>query len=82
MSFRRKVPNAETAQVWLDAAEQSGLTRVEWCAQAEVDAQTLQVWLLAPARRARWFKSWSKFYEPSSSAAQPGATTRLRVQGR
>ena len=52
MSFRRKVPNAETAQVWLDAAEQSGLTRVEWCAQAGVDARSLQACRLALARRA------------------------------
>lgn len=32
MSRRRKVSNAETAQFWLAAAEQSGLTRVAWCA--------------------------------------------------
>ena len=42
MSSRRKVPNAETAQTWLDAAERSGLTRVQWCAQAGVDARSLQ----------------------------------------
>lgn len=49
---RRKVPNAETAQAWLDAAQGSGLTRVQWCAEAGVDARSLQAWRVALARRA------------------------------
>ena len=84
MSLRRKVPNAETAQVWLDAAEQSGLTRVEWCAQAGVDARSLQAWRLALARRALrpvvQFVEWVPRIE--MSAAQPVATPPLRVQVR
>ena len=52
MSRRRKVPNAETAQAWLDAAERSGLTRAQWCAEAGVDARSLRCWRIALARRA------------------------------
>lgn len=52
MSRRRKVPNAETAQTWLDAAQRSGLTRAQWCAEAGVDARSLQCWRIALARRA------------------------------
>lgn len=54
MSRRRKVPNAETAQAWLDAAQRSGLTRAQWCAEAGVDARSLQCWRIALARRAAW----------------------------
>jgi hypothetical protein len=39
MSPRRKVPYAETAKAWLAAAEQSGLSFVEWCAEAGVNHQ-------------------------------------------
>lgn len=52
MPPRLKVPNAETAEAWLAAAQQSGLTRVEWCAAAGVDARSLQMWRLVLARRA------------------------------
>ena len=52
MSRRRKVPNAETAQTWLDAAQRSGLTRAQWCAEAGVDARSLQCWRIALTRRA------------------------------
>jgi hypothetical protein len=51
MSPRRKVPDAETAQAWLAAVQQSGLTPVEWCAEAGVDARSLQCWRLALAKR-------------------------------
>ena len=52
MSPRRKVPDAETAQSWLAAAERSGLTRAQWCAEEGVDARSLQAWRIALARRA------------------------------
>ena len=82
MSHRRKVPNAETAQVWLDAAHQSGLTRVEWCAQTGVDARSLQAWRVALARRAA--RPAVRFLElvprGPDAAPQPVAPPPLRVQ--
>ena len=57
MSLRRKVPDAETAQRWLSAAERSGLTRAAWCAVEGVDARSLQAWRLALARRAARYRS-------------------------
>jgi len=82
MSRRRKVPNAETAQVWLDAAQQSGLTRVEWCARTGVDARSLQAWRVALARRAA--RPAVQFLElvprAGDAAAHSVAPPPLRVQ--
>ena len=74
---RLKVPNAETAQVWLDAAEHSGLTRVDWCAQAGVDARSLQAWRVTLARRAA---RPLQFVELVPSVEHPAAPRPLRVQ--
>ena len=82
MSCRRKVPNAETAQLWLEAARRSGLTRVEWCAQAGVDARSLQAWRVTLERRAA--RPPLQFVEVVARAdarvAPPPAPPPLRVQ--
>lgn len=81
MSRRRKVPNAETAQTWLDAAQRSGLTRAQWCAETGVDARSLQCWRIALARRAA--RPAAQFLElvarPDRSAAQGALPPALRV---
>lgn len=78
---RRKVPNAETAQAWLAAAQHSGLTRVEWCKEAGVDARSLQAWRVALARRAA--RPAAQFVELVERDAQPPpapAAYPLRLQ--
>lgn len=81
MSIRRKVPDAETARTWLDAARRSGLPRADWCAAAGVDARSLQCWRLALDRRAA--RSVSPFVEwvarPEAVEAVPPAHLPLRV---
>lgn len=81
MTMRRKVPDAETARTWLDAARRSGLPRVDWCAAAGVDARSLQCWRLALDRRAT--RSASPFVEwvarPEAVEAGPPAHPPLRV---
>ena len=73
MSPRRKVPDAETARTWLAAAERSGLTRVQWCAEEGVDARSLQAWRITLARRTA--RSQALFVEwvprPVAPAAAP-----------
>jgi len=81
MSRLRKVPNAKTARAWLAAVEQSGLTRVEWCGRAGVDARSLQCWRLAFARRAA--RPGVRFVELVPCAvvdAPPTPAPALRVQ--
>lgn len=81
MSRRRKVPNAETAQTWLDAAQRSGLTRAQWCAEAGVDARSLQCWRIALARRAA--RALPQFVElvprADRGSAAPQSPPALRV---
>jgi hypothetical protein len=81
MSRRRKVPNAETAQTWLAAAERSGLTRAQWCAEAGVDARSLQCWRIALARRA--VRPGVHFVElvptPDRGSAPPPVSLRVQV---
>jgi hypothetical protein len=81
MSHRRKVPNAETARAWLDAAERSGLTRAQWCAEAGVDARSLQCWRIALARRApQPVPPFVELVPRSSGVPAPGAVPpALRV---
>ena len=74
MSPRRKVPNAETARTWLDAAQRSGLTRAQWCAEAGVDARSLQCWRIALARRAaRPVSQFVELVPRSGGVSAPGS---------
>jgi hypothetical protein len=73
MSHRRKVPDALTAQAWLDAASRSGLSRVQWCAQEGVDARSLQCWRLTLARRARQESAFVEWVPRADPAALPPA---------
>jgi hypothetical protein len=77
MSVRRKVPDAETARAWLDAAERSGLDRAAWCAAAGVDARSLQCWRLALDRRAT--RSTSPFVEWVPRSDSPASARRDHV---
>jgi len=83
MSVRRKVPDADTARVWLDAAKRSGLARVEWCAAAGVDARSLQCWRLAldrrAARPANPFVEWVARPDPVMSTPPSPSSLRVHV---
>jgi hypothetical protein len=83
MSPRRKVPDAETAQAWLAAVQQSGLTPVEWCAEAGVDARSLHCWRLTLARRsAEGAPQFVEVVPRSERVTIPTATAGLRVHVR
>ena len=78
---RRKVPNAETAKAWLEAAEKSGLTRVEWCTREGVDARSLQCWRIALRRPAAAAPVEFVEWVPRSESAPVQATSlRLHVR--
>jgi hypothetical protein len=84
MSARRKVPDAETARAWLDAARRSGLSRVEWCAIVGVDARSLQCWRNVLERRAARtapaFVEWvARPRRPRAAPATPSPSLRVHV---
>ncbi len=83
MSVRRKVPDAETARAWLDAAARSGLARAAWCAATGVDARSLQCWRLAldrrAARSASPFGEWVPRSDSPASARPAHAPLRVHV---